>query len=224
MGTSFDTKNSYRDKLRIILILYFFSEDIDELGASARTHLRKVFKSEVKIQKIDFLIRYPDYLAHELLELINDLTSSDFREDIKYYVREIFRSEEPELRREEMLRYLFGAYEEIDHTIAFFMSVGFIEFESKKNASGRVVDKFYYITDRGLDKIENEILTRLDKANWYKARCLLIRQYFGDLSGTELKVRQYAYEEYKNTPINEYIRGIQENVRAKFRNIFGEDL
>ncbi|PLR99044.1 hypothetical protein [Bacillus sp. T33-2] len=203
------TQNTYRDKLRILLILYFFSENISEYSEFHPEYV-KVFKSEVKIQKIDFLIRYPDYLANELLNLIEEKEVG--KEKIKQHVKDIFSSEEPELRREDMLRYFFGAYEELDYIISFLVSFGFIKFESRRNISGRIFDKLYYLSQYGVDKIEKEILIDLEKANWYQQRMLLIKEYFGDLSGTELKIRQYEYEQYRTTPINQYIQGIQKEV------------
>lgn len=214
---------SYRDKLRILLILYFFSDELKQTEGENPNHV-KVFKSEVRIQKIDFLIRYPDYLCFELLNLLENNQFTHSREDIKKHIKNIFNTNEPEIRREDMLRYFFGAYEEIDHIIAFFVSCGFIEYKSRKSVSGKVYDKTYYLTKLSIEKIENEILVDLEKAKWYAERCKLIKTYFGDLTGTELKIRQYEHEEYRTTPINEYIRGIQKNVKDKFYQIFGEEL
>lgn len=215
--------NSYRSRLRILLILYFFSEDI-ELDSDLRPEFIKVFKSEVKIQKIDFLIRYPDYLASELLFLLETSNSQVVKNEIKRIVRDIFRSREPELRKEEMSRFFFGAYEDIDDIISFLVSRDFIRYESKRSIDGRVFDKAYYLTGFGINKIENEILTSLINANWYTERCKLIKRFFGDLSGSELKFRQYQHEEYKNTPLNHYINGVEEEVKNKFLEIYGEEL
>lgn len=216
-----EMRSSYREKLRILLIIYFFSEDIEETSELRPDYL-KVFKSEVKIQKIDFLIRYPDYLANELLNLIEDKNVT--KEEIQQHIKIIFDSNEPELRREDMLRYFFGAYEEIDHIIAFLVSINFIKFESRRNITGRVFDKIYYLSKDGIDKIETQILPNVEKVNWYEQRLRLIKKYFGDLSGTELKTRQYEYDQYKTTPINQYIQGIQQEVRQKYSQLFGEEL
>lgn len=67
-----------------------------------------------------------------------------------------------------MLRYFFGAYEDIDDIIAFLMSVNFIDYTSKRSIDGRIFEKVYYLTDFGIDKIENEILVNLEKVKWYK--------------------------------------------------------
>jgi hypothetical protein len=221
--TQYFTNRKYRDKLRILLILYFFSKKVEN-EEEVNAGYNRVFKSEVRIQKIDFLIRYPDYLSFELLSLLDDPSFSGSRDEIKETVRSIFNTQEPEIRRNDMLRYFFGAYEDIDDIIAFFVSIGFIVYRSSKSVDGRIFDKIYYLTNQAITKIENEILVTLEKAKWYKDRCELIKKYFGDLSGTELKVRQYEYEEYRTTPINEYIKGIQHKVKDMFLETFGEVL
>jgi hypothetical protein len=66
-----------------------------------------VVETEVKLQKIDFWVRNPDYLAAALLQ--------DYESSREPYLLElaglILDSEEPEVRRYPMLRHLFGAYE-----------------------------------------------------------------------------------------------------------------
>ncbi|MGL5277253.1 hypothetical protein [Myroides sp.] len=118
----------YKDRIRIFLILYFFSEDYSD---SSRPFCKKLFKSEVRIQKIDFLIRNPDYLAFELLNIAK--RDSEKSSEIKSIVLEIFNSKEPIIRRLEMERFFFGAYEDIDDVIGFLKSIDFIDFTSKKN-------------------------------------------------------------------------------------------
>lgn len=210
---------SYQDRLRILLIIYFFSEPCTKVELP---HCKRLLKSELKIQKIDFLIRNPDYLAFELLEQMELSTTN--RNEIKEAVQNIFVSREPDIRRIDMIRFFFGAYEDIDDIISFFISRDFLHFESRKGIDRRVFEKEYYLTEYGLNKIQNDILPGLLKVRWYEERCKLIKKYFGDLSGTELKVRQYQHEEYRTTPLNEYISQIKEKVTDKFKEIYGEDL
>lgn len=208
---------SYRDRLRIILILYFFSEDyINE----DNPELVKVFYSEVRIQKIDFLIRYPDYLCFELIE---QKTASN-KYEIQNIIKDIFKSNEPEVRREEMLRYIYGAYEDIDNIISFWISTGFIKYDSKINVAGKYYDKSYYITQKGIRKIENDILGNMDSAQWYIERCKLIKKYLGGMGGTELKDKQYMHPEYKNTNIGCYISAIGDKVKKIYLEEYGEGL
>lgn len=208
----------YRDRLRILLIIYHFS---DECSVSDDNSLVKLLKDEVKIQKIDFLIRYPDYLAYELLEIVDNV--SENYKQIKGIVKEIFNTQEPTIRKDEMERFFFGAFESIDEPISFLHAHMLIKFESKRFVDGRIGQKFYYLTRNALDKIDNH-LKDLDSLKWYFKRCELIKLYFGDLTGKELRVNQYKHEEYKTTPFKEYIKGIEGKVKKKYFEVYKEEL
>ena len=206
----------YKDRLRIFLILSSFS---DEYSDSANPALKKLFKSEIRIQKIDFLLRNPDYLSYELLNIAK--TDVSKKEEIKLKVKEIFDDKEPVIRRLEMERFFFGAYEDIDDVISFLTGVGFIEFSSKKSSDFRTIEKRYYITEYAVQKLQT-VLPTLPALKWYMERCDLIKKYFGDLSGSELKVAQYRIKEYRNTTYNNYIGSIQNLMREEFLNLYGE--
>lgn len=208
----------YRDRLRILLIIYYFSENYSD---SENIKLVKLLKDEVKIQKIDFLIRYPDYLAYELLEIVSEEKANSL--DIKNIVIQIFKSEEPTIRKDEMEKFFFGAWESIDDVIAFLHSINFIEFESKRYVDGKIGQKYYYLTQMALDKIDNNLFSN-DSLKWYFNRCELIKKYFGDLTGKELRVNQYKHQEYKTTPFKEYIKGIEYKVKKKYNELYKEEL
>lgn len=209
---------NYKDKLRIFLILYYFSDNFSDSEFPSR---KKIFKSEVKIQKIDFLLRNPDYLAYELLKIVENNVVE--KQKIKEEVQSIFNNNEPQIRRLEMERFFFGAYEDIDDIIAFLVAIEFIDFHSKKSTSMRAIEKEYYITEIAVNKMQNDF-EAYDSFQWYANRCALIKKYFGNLTGTELKISQYKISEYKNTSYNDYIGSIEDQVLNKFRNIYGESL
>jgi len=210
---------AYKDRLRIFLILYVFSDPHSE---SDLPHIRKVFQSEQRIQKIDFLLRNPDYLCYELLNIAKN--DSNLMDDIKIEVKNIFINKEPILRRLEMERFFFGAYEDIDNVIAFLKSIDFIDFSSKKRSDLKTtIEKKYYITQYAIDRFKNVIDT-LPAIKWYVERCNLIKKYFGDLSGSQLRISQYQIDEYKNTSYNEYIGSIHNTVNSEFYNLYSEVL
>ena len=124
--SSEDQIDSYRKRLRVLLILYFFSEDTED---AINSELVKIFRTETKIQKIDFLIRYPSYLCFELLRLVEEDTGQNI-EEIKETVKLIFKDNEPKLRTDEMKRFFYGAYEELDDIVAFLKSVSLVEYRS----------------------------------------------------------------------------------------------
>ncbi len=67
-------------------------------------------------------------------------------------------------------------------------------------------------------------LEEINELGWYVKRCELIKKYFGDYSGTSLKALQYQIDEYKNTSYKEYINDIQDIVKKKYYDEFGENL
>ena len=209
---------NYKDRLRIFLILYVFGEPYSD---SNFPNLIRIFKSEQRIQKIDFLIRNSDYLSYELINIAKFDLSKQL--EIKKIVIEIFKNKEPVLRRLEMERFFFGAYEDIDNVIAFLKSVDFIDFTSKKSIDLKTIEKKYFITKYAIDKFESTIQA-LPALNWYVERCELIKKYFGDLTGSQLRISQYQIDEYKNTSYREYIGGIQDNVITEFFNLYSVKL
>lgn len=208
----------YKDRIRIFFIIYFFGEEYND---PSHPNCCKVLHTEVKIQKLDFLLRNPDYLAYELMELLK--TGTVRKAEIRDEIKKIFAENEPEVRRLEMERFFFGAYEDIDHVIAFLISCGFIEYTSERDSNLRVIKKNYYVTKEADQKM-NENYKNLEMLNWYVERCELIKKYFGDFSGSDLKALQYQIEEYRNTSYKEYINDIQELVKNQFFKEFGEKL
>ncbi len=161
--------------------MFVFSEPVESHEEHA-----SVFKTEIKIQALDFLLRYPDFLSLELLDLLESNNVKDT--EVKQIIQSIFSSNEPTLRVDEMEKFFHGAYESIDATIAFLSSIGFIKYESKKRRDGKKYEKSYYLTHYGSDKINSQ-LSKIESVKWYIDRCLLIQKYFGHFSGSDLKQR-----------------------------------
>lgn len=208
----------YRDRLRIIIILYVFcerskSDDIQYFG---------LFRSEIKIQALDFLLRYPDFLSMELMNLMDNDSSID-RNEIKNVISKIYSDNEPDLRVEEMEKFFHGAYESIDEVIAFHVSIGFIKHESKKRIDGKTYDKNYYVTLDCTDRIESS-LKLIPAMQWYFERCELIKKYFDKFTGSQLKSRQYMYAEYSNISYKSHIQNINSKVRIAFESRFNKEL
>ncbi len=218
MNIDHEELRMYKDRIRIFFIIYYFSEPYNEQLCA---DCCRVLHTEVKIQKIDFLMRNPDYLCFELLELCkrNDID----KKEIKEIIKNIFSSHEPQVRRLEMERFFFGAYEDIDHVIAFLVSVGFLRYKSQMNRVLKQTEKSYYVTNLADEKIRL-IMNDAPYLKWYIDRCLLIKSFFGEYSGTQLKNLQYKIDRYRDTTYKEYIQDIEDLVRQKFYEEFGENL
>ncbi len=208
----------FRDRLRITIILYTFcvrSENDDNGYYGA-------FRTEIKIQALDFLLRYPDFLSIELMDLMdNDPTIN--RDEVKQIIKNIYQNKEPDIRVEEMEKFFHGAYESIDDVISFLVSVGFVTHDSKKRTDGKTYDKIYYITQECTNKIKNN-LKGIPAVAWYFDRCKLIKKYFDKFSGTELKARQYMYAEYSNISYRSHIQNINDKVILAFTERFNHQL
>jgi hypothetical protein len=213
-----DFLKKYRDRLRIIIILYVFCDRIQ----SANSVYFGLFRSEIKIQALDFLLRYPDFLSMELMDLMDNDTSLD-RDEISRVIAKIYLDREPELRVEEMEKFFHGAYESIDEVIAFHVSIGFLKHESKKRVDGKTYDKNYYITKHCADLIEN-YLKSVPAVQWYFERCELIKKYFDKFSGSQLKTRQYNYAEYSSISYKSHIQNINSKVKTAFQERFNKQL
>jgi hypothetical protein len=88
--------------------------------ATAPTDAVGVVRTQTLLQKLDFWVRYPDYLADELL---TDYERSGERVLLSI-ASDILDSEEPELRSIPMLRYKFGAYEPLDMPMSVLSVAG----------------------------------------------------------------------------------------------------
>lgn len=207
----------FRDRLRIIIILYTFCERLDEDNG-----YYGVFRTEIKIQALDFLLRYPDFLSMELMDLMDNNPKID-REEVKSIIKKIYQNKEPEIRVEEMEKFFHGAYESIDDAIAFLVSVNFVRHESKRRIDGTKYEKNYYVTIGCVHKIESNLKT-IPAVEWYFDRCNLIKEYFNQFSGSDLKTRQYKYSEYSNISYKSYIQNINEKVKNGFFERFKEQL
>jgi hypothetical protein len=208
----------FRDRLRIIIILYTFCDRV----TNEEDDIYGVFHSEIKIQALDFLLRYPDFLSMELMDLIDTDQNVD-QDEIRDIVELIYQNNEPELRVEEMEKFFHGAYESIDDVIAFHVSIGFLKHDSKKRIDGKKYDKNYYITNECANRVSNH-LKGIQVVNWHFERCELIKRYFNKFSGTELKTRQYRYSEYSDISYKSYISNINEKVKHAFTQRFNKQL
>ena len=119
-----------------------------------------------------------------------------------------------------MERFFFGAYEDIDEVIAFLVTVGFIKYEVERNSVLKLTEKRYYVTNLADEKMK---LPKNDMPylKWYLERCVLIKKYFGEYTGTQLKNLQYKIDRYRDTTYREYIRDIEDLVRQKYYEEFG---
>ena len=108
-----------QDAVRILLIISAAATPITPpTGDPALADAVSVLESQVRLQKLDFWVRNPDFLADELLNEYERGGDVAFLE----LAGDILDSDEPEVRRYPMMRFLFGAYEPLDDALAVLRS------------------------------------------------------------------------------------------------------
>jgi hypothetical protein len=104
MGPSgVETGFRYRDALRLLIILHAGAQPIEQ--PDPQTGIIGVFEGEKRLMAIDFWIRYPDYLADQLLNLYDETKDPALLAEIQT----IFDLEEPDVRMIKVLRWRYGA-------------------------------------------------------------------------------------------------------------------
>lgn len=172
-----------------------------------------VVRTQTLLQKLDFWLRYPDYLADELL---TDYESSGERVLLEI-ASNILDSEEPELRAIPMLRYKFGAYEPLDMPMSVLSMAGLVIVRWSRTEQ-RVRQYDYYLTAHGRATARACIEDFPDLA-WYGQRTRLVvalAQGTG-MTGTALRKRQYLQRDYAGTGISEEIASIAERARQRLK-------
>jgi len=180
-------------------------------GDPALSDAVAVLESQVRLQKLDFWVRNPDFVANELINEYEAGGDSDLLE----LAQAIIDSDEPDVRRYPMMRFLFGAYEPLDDALAVLRSAHLVV-RRKRGSAGRVQRHDYYLTRSGSDTADR-IVRDLPVFAYFAERTRLVARLADGYRGTQLKDRQYQQEEYRNTPIGERIATIAPQVRERLR-------
>jgi hypothetical protein len=202
-----------QDAVRILLII-----------ASAAMSLRRppdddpaladavaVLESQVRLQKLDFWVRNPDFFANELLDEFERCGDVE----LLHRAGAILDSDEPEVRCYPMIRFLFGAYEPLDDALAVLRSAHLVV-RRKRGSAGRVQQHNYYLTKSGRETADR-ILQDAPVFAYFVDRTRAVAALADGYRGTQLKERQYQQGEYRNTAIGDRIATIAPRVRARLR-------
>ncbi|MBO9553171.1 MAG: hypothetical protein J7523_01105 [Cellulomonas sp.] len=206
-----------QDAVRLLMLIEKAAEPVtaDDIGGDgALATAVGVVRSQVRLQKLDFWVRNPDYLANELL---NDYVDGDQDPTLLQLAGEILDSEEPELRRYPMLRYLFGAYEDLDDALAVLRQADLVV-RRRKGRPGHVVRTDYFLLEAGRE-MTLRICREFEDLAWYSHRATLVVELAGGQGATQLKDRQYVQEEYLKTPNGARIPSITERARQRLAEI-----
>lgn len=192
-----------RDALRIFFIILAGSAEFND---PAYPKHDRVFAGESRLQALDFWVRYPDYLADEML------SQYEQGHDVSFLAqaRRIFENEEPSLRKIPMLRRYFGAYEPLDTSLGILKSRGLVLPRTRKAMDGKSSHDF--LTGTFSRQKRDEIVSAFPTLEWYRARTALVLNVANGRGGFDLKKRQHAQKEYHEAQTGDLIPIIAERV------------
>jgi hypothetical protein len=204
----------YRDALRLLFILALGSEPVDP--SDTRPKAQRVFQGEKRLMAIDFLVRYPDYLADALL----DRYQAEKDAALLDVVQAIFDNEEPDVRVVRMVRWQRGAFQNIETALAILQSRHLIRSVRYKTAGGqRRHDVF---VEPAAHTFLEGAVQQQSALSWYRERVKLALTVAGMRSGSSLKEDQYLHEEYRNAPYGTEIPSIKDRVLARLQKLRGQ--
>lgn len=205
--------------MRLLLLIAAVSDPLNEAEKQAGPGgAVAVLRAEGRLQKLDFWLRNPDYLADELL---NDYERE--REPINLELAGvILDSDEPEICSIPMLRYLFGAFEYIDQAMSVLAAPRLVLVVPRRTAN-RVLQDNYYLTDKGRELAERAT-REFPVLAWYTERARLVRALAEATghSALALRKRQYLQRDYARTPLNKVIPSIADRARARLARLRAE--
>ena len=195
----------HRDAVRLLFIL--------ALGSEVAGRDERIFRGEKRAMAIDFLVRYPDYLADELLtryETEGDLGALDA-------AAAIFAADEPDLRTVSMVRWRRGAFQNIEMPLSILTAHGLVR--PLQQTAGRRRHDFMVLPEAFafIERVEREQPT----LRWYRSRVELVMSLAGFRSGSSLKEEQYLHPEYRDARHGTEIPSIKERVLARLQVIRG---
>lgn len=201
-----------RDAIRLLFILN--AGKTENPNAEMVEEYPHVFGGEKRLQAMDFWVRYPDYLALELISQ-HEVTGEPTKLDI---ARAIYEDGEPSLRTIPMLRKHFGAYEPLDTALALLECRGLVRPERRKTAVGH--SHFFFLTKKTEEFCET-ITKAFPLLDWYRDRARLVVDVAGPRRGNELKSVQHSTRQYHDTAIMNYIPTITDLVKSKLDGFGG---
>lgn len=203
----------HRNALRILFILVKGSRPYS--GEPVPGYDR-YFRGETKVQALDFWIRYPDYLADEILSIFEATNDPG----LLAIAGKIFEDEEPDLRRVPMLRRYFGAYEPLDTVLGFLKSRRLVLPRSRRMETGK--DEHDFLLGPKASELVESIVADMPDLAWYDRRVDLVLRVADGRGGFILKARQHEQKEYHDAATGDLIPTTAERVRLRLERLQGK--
>lgn len=202
----------FRDALRLLFILVRGSEPLEN-PADGWDH---VFLGEKRALAIDFWLRYPDYLADQLLDVYSNTGDQSALEAAE----RIFDNNEPDVRLVKMIRWRRGAFDDLQTSLAILGYRGLARSMKRELPTGG--HRYEYLTGPKAREFLREAVADQPSVAWYETQTQLALRIAQDKSGSALKDIHYAEEEYASTPYGATIPSIKNRVLERIAEIKGE--
>jgi len=173
----------------------------------------KVIRSQIAFLARDFWVRYPDYLADELIDIALD------RQDVTHLEQAEGLLDDPTIDFDwlPMVRWRNGAYWWMTDAIAILVSNELVEYCPKSSTAG-IAQHLYYLTTAGEDFV-NSVLSGVVEFDAIAKRAKLAALIDPGAAGTQLKLKQYEVEEYAGTTQGSTIPSRLEAVRLRAKKV-----
>ncbi|MEW1552144.1 hypothetical protein [Streptomyces tsukubensis] len=205
------TPTTGQTAVRILFILDRLG-DACLAGDGAPESAVRVIQSERKLQKLDFLIRNPDYLANVI---ISGCEKGRLPGQRLLDARAVLEEREPELHTYRMLRGRHGAFEQLDNALSVLRHLELVAVRRVgRVADAKVRRRDYYLLEAGVARAQ-ELRSAEPLLAWYDQQAVHVAMATEGMSGGDLKALQYQHEEYAGTPEGRLIGGITSRVRLR---------
>lgn len=198
-------RTTAQDAMRLLFLLVYGAK----LVSDNPDGYVAVFEGKTRLHALDFWVRYPDFLAHELLNLYDETANDAYLQAAK----QIFEDQEPDIRTIPMSRYRFGAFESLTEVLSILISKGLV-YQQGTKVDGKIMEYQFMITQLAKDLV-SKISQDFPVLLWYDQRVHLVLQVAGDLGGTALKEKQYQHLQYAQTQLGTVISSIKTEVMAR---------
>lgn len=170
----------------------------------------KSIRSELRLQAMDFWLRNPDYLADELLTMVQMGTA-----DPSHLItaHSLLDDPEPDLRWYPMPRWFFGAYEQLDDAFSLLETYGLATLRRTGQPGKKSKRNQFFLTTAGAVAVAD--LAKDPTLGWYAQQVKLVALVAGDDGGQALKDRQYLQAAYAGTELGVNIAPIAQRVRER---------
>jgi len=193
--------------VRLLVLLQACGEVPTELDLPGTA---SVVRSELRLQATDFWLRNPDYLADELITMVE---SGAIDEHYLTVARTLLEDPEPDLRYYPMPKWLHGAYEPLDDAFSLLETYALALAVRRGTPGQNVQQSQFFLTQTGAQAAAE--LAADATLGWYSKQVMLVALVAGDDVGSRLKERQYLQATYANTELGLNIASIADRVRKR---------